>query len=476
VCKTSFSIAGEGTWSINQLTGVAQFTVSSSVQAGELTPVMYRVTDAVGQTTMAELAVFIPQAATAVADTSINAIDVDQTISPLGNDTPGGGTVFNASTVKLCAVGQVSPFCAATTIVVPNEGTYSVRADGSVVFDPSPIFTGYATTISYQVTDSLGRTYSASITPRVTTTPPVSQSDAVTLQAGGTATFRSIFGTNALVAPASGGPNLRPETACLVDPVDNTCGVSLSIDGEGTYSLDPVTGVVTFTALPDAQIGQRTTVTYRITDADGFTAQGTFTPTIRPQANSQPSPSDPGSSPAQPSLAPSVPGSSPAQPSLTPDNSVNVKEVSSTSRARASSRKSWTRPSMPLSFNPTDLARPSRGAKFIPSRTRLWDKDKSLWSLEIENEDGRWMVKGNRVRFVPRDGFLGQTSIQFAIQDSEGKTAQAKLTAVVDEKTAALPATGAPALSIMLTALFLVAIGSVVGIVGRGRRSSVRIP
>jgi CshA-type fibril repeat protein len=446
ICKTSFSIAGEGTWSINQLTGIAQFAASSLVQSGELTPVMYQVTDAVGQTTMAELAVVVPQAATVLTDASINAVDIDQIISPLTNDTPGTATVFNTATVKLCGAGQVVPFCTATTIQIPNEGSYSVLPDGKVLFDPLPDFVGYATPTNYQVTDSLGRSYSAAITPRVTTTPPTYLSDAVTLQAGSTAAFRSIFGNDALVTPATSGPNLRTDTACLADPASNTCGVSVIIDGEGTYSLDPITGVVTFTAESGAQVGPRTPVIYRIIDADGFIADGTLTPTILAPPENQSPPSN---------------SESPAGSSSTPSSSEDVTSSSSKKKASAINRKNWVRPSTPAYFNPTAFATPSKGERFDTSLTRLWDEKNARWSIEVETEDGRWTVIRNSVRFIPRDGFLGQSSIQFKIEDSAGKTAQATLTAVVNENAPMLPETGADISPIVLFAFFLLINGGV---------------
>jgi LPXTG-motif cell wall-anchored protein len=443
VCKTSFSIADEGTWTINRLTGIAQFSASASAQPGELTPVTYRVTDAVGQTASAELSSVIPQPATPMPDTSINAMDVIQIISPLTNDTPGTGTSLDASTVRLCDAGQAVPFCTAMSVEIPNQGTYSVLPDGKVSFDPLPDFFGSPTSIDYQATDSLGRSYTASITPRVTTTPPTHLSDTVTLQAGGSATFRSIFGTNALVTPAANGPDVQHDTACLIEPVSNICGLSVTIEGEGTYSLDPITGVVTFTAESGAQVGQQTPVTYRVLDADGFTAEGTLTPTILAPPENQAPPANPESSS----------GSSSAS------TSEDATRSSSKKKASAADRKNWVRPSTPAYFNPTAFATPSKGAKFDSSRTRLWDEKNATWAIEVETEDGRWTVIRNSVRFIPRDGFLGETHVKFRIEDSTGQTAQAVLTAVVDENASTLPETGTNELWIILFAFCLLVSG-----------------
>jgi LPXTG-motif cell wall-anchored protein len=207
--------------------------------------------------------------------------------------------------------------------------------------------------------------------------------------------------------------------------------------------LDPITGVVTFTAESGAQVGQQTPVTYRVLDADGFTAEGTLTPTILAPPENQAPPANPESSS----------GSSSAS------TSEDATRSSSKKKASAADRKNWVRPSTPAYFNPTAFATPSKGAKFDSSRTRLWDEKNATWAIEVETEDGRWTVIRNSVRFIPRDGFLGETHVKFRIEDSTGQTAQAVLTAVVDENASTLPETGTNELWIILFAFCLLVSG-----------------
>jgi CshA-type fibril repeat protein len=69
-----------------------------------------------------------------------------------------------------------------------------------------------------------------------------------------------------------------------VDPATNVCGTTdVVIAGQGTYSLDPTTGIVTYTADANAIEGAKTPVTYKITDELGRTATNTLTPTIYPK-------------------------------------------------------------------------------------------------------------------------------------------------------------------------------------------------
>ena len=294
VCKDTFTITGEGTWTIDRLTGVPVFDADPAAASGDQTPVTYQVTDIVGQVATASLTPVLPPVATPANDTSINALDVNQTLTPLSNDSAATGTTWSTSTLRLCGTGEAVPNCSQTSLSVAGEGTYTVNANGSIVFDPLPTFTGTATPVDYQVEDSLGRVYTASLTPRVTTTPPTARPATVSLQVGGTATFTVLHGNGGLVAPATGGPALDTSTACIVDPVSNLCGTTVTIAGEGTYTLNTSSGVVTFVSLPNATTGQKTPVTYRITDLDGFVATSTLTPTLN-----APTPVNPNTTPNQ---------------------------------------------------------------------------------------------------------------------------------------------------------------------------------
>ena len=59
-------------------------------------------------------------------------------------------------------------------MTIAGEGTYTVNGDGTITFTPEPDFVGTATPITYQVTDSLGRTVSSTYTPTVTSLPATS--------------------------------------------------------------------------------------------------------------------------------------------------------------------------------------------------------------------------------------------------------------------------------------------------------------
>ena len=68
---------------------------------------------------------------------------------------------------------------------------------------------------------------------------------------------------------------------CASGQTPNNCNAtSVTVAGEGTFTLNPATGVVTFVADANATAGTKTALTYRVTDVTGQTATSTLTPVI----------------------------------------------------------------------------------------------------------------------------------------------------------------------------------------------------
>jgi CshA-type fibril repeat protein len=292
--QTSLTIANQGTYTVNA-NGTVTFDPLPTFN-GTATAVRYQVADTLGQVANTTITptVRAPRAPTPTPDTNTGSWDTNQTISPLANDAPGEPTApLDATTVRLCGVApnaQTPNNCTQTTLTIANQGTYTVNANGTVTFDPLPSFTGTATAVKYQVTDVIGQTVNTTITPTVLAPPPpVANPGTVSLIAGGTKDFAPIFGTNALASKATGGPDLTNSTVCIVDPATNVCGTtSVTIAGEGTFTLDTATGIVTYTALSTATSGTKTAISYKITDALNVTATSTLTPSIIPKPTARP--------------------------------------------------------------------------------------------------------------------------------------------------------------------------------------------
>ncbi|MEL0653394.1 hypothetical protein V6246_18415, partial [Algibacter sp. TI.3.09] len=74
-----------------------------------------------------------------------------------------------------------------TTLVVPNEGTWSVDTSGVLTFTPEVGFTTDPTAITYTVEDAEGNTSNAAnITVTYDEVPPVAEDNSVANQVTGT--------------------------------------------------------------------------------------------------------------------------------------------------------------------------------------------------------------------------------------------------------------------------------------------------
>ena len=169
-----------------------------------------------------------------------------------------------------------------TTKTVDGVGTYTVAADGTVTFVPEPRFTGTASAVTVVREDMNGTKASATYTPLVTPititpTDKVSE-DVQNVPQTQTPTFDL---SNDKTAEITSKKLVNPATG---QPTDET---TVTVAGEGSYTIDPTTGAVTFTPEKDF-VGTATGVTVQatatITNADGKTAtitsDATYTPTV----------------------------------------------------------------------------------------------------------------------------------------------------------------------------------------------------
>ena len=236
---------------------------------------------------------------------------VDKTSSDVQGATQTGTPTFNTTTTnangekisvtpsleypaKLVdpATGQVTN---ATSVTVAGEGTYSIDdATGKVTFVPEPGFTGTAQGVTVSVTAPVGRdkdgtvrdeylkTATAKYTPTVTPIT-VTPTDKVS------ADVQNVPQTQTPTFDLSNDKTAEITSKKLVDPATGqpTDETTVTVAGEGTYTIDPTTGAVTFTPEKDF-VGTATGVTVQatatITNANGKTAtitsDATYTPTV----------------------------------------------------------------------------------------------------------------------------------------------------------------------------------------------------
>ncbi|MEK0401857.1 YSIRK-type signal peptide-containing protein, partial [Streptococcus suis] len=276
------TVENEGTYTINPDTGVVTFqplVTFTGKASGVTIKVTAQAVDSEGNTiTVTDTDTYTPEV-TPVTTSSKDAVSenvqgVTQTGTPTYEISPEANI-----TAKTYALEDGS-----LEKVVPNEGTYTVNpTTGEVTFKPVASFTGTGTGVAVVQTATLtaddGSTTeiktSATYTPTVTPST-LEATDAVSAAVQGATQNETI------TSKLSENPNASAVTYAFEDGT-----TSKTVAGEGSYTLDPATGAVTFT--PEANfVGTATPVTVvasaTITAEDGttkaITDTATYTPTV----------------------------------------------------------------------------------------------------------------------------------------------------------------------------------------------------
>ena len=186
-----------------------------------------------------------------------------------------------------------------TSVTVAGEGTYTINpSTGEVTFTPEPSFVGTAKGIEVTLSAPVGRNkdgkvqeeyiktatakYTPTVTPiTITPTDKVSE-DIQNVPQTQTPTFEL---SNDKTAKITSKKLVDPATG---QPTDET---TVTVSGEGTYTIDPTTGAVTFTPEPDfvgKAKGVKVQATATITNGKGetstITAEASYTPTVKSAA------------------------------------------------------------------------------------------------------------------------------------------------------------------------------------------------
>ena len=160
-------------------------------------------------------------------------------------------------------------------------GTYTIDPQtGTVRFTPNPSFVGSADPVSIQVVDANGTPATATYTPTVTAITPTGEDWRTTGVQGvaqsGTPQFREGDPTAPVTItadqPARFVVNGVPTADTEIPAMSNGAQV-------GTYTIDPLTGTVTFT--PNKEfVGTPDSVTVQVQDKNGTPVTATYTATV----------------------------------------------------------------------------------------------------------------------------------------------------------------------------------------------------
>ena len=169
-----------------------------------------------------------------------------------------------------------------TSKTVDGIGTYTVAADGTVTFVPDPSFTGTAPAVTVVREDKNGTKASATYTPTVnpvTLTPTNKVSEDI----------QNVPQTETPTFALSDDETAQITSKKLIDPATGqpTDETSVTVAGEGTYTIDPTTGAVTFTPEKDfvgtakgVTVQATATVTNEAGKTSTITSDASYTPTV----------------------------------------------------------------------------------------------------------------------------------------------------------------------------------------------------
>ncbi len=285
--KTTIVIPDEGKYTIDPKTGEVTFTPEPQF-TGQATGVTVQVKDANGTPVEAS---YTPKVK-GVTPTATPAKSKDIQGKPqTGLPEFKGGTVTVNGVPKTVEIDEtkapklLDPETGEPTdepVVIPGEGTYTIE-DGKVKFQPEPQFTGKGEGVEVQRVDKNGTPVTAKYTPKVVPVTPTGEDKTSVGPKGQPQTGTPEF---------TGGSvkiNGKEETveidkdvpAKLVDPKTGDPVDSVTVEGEGKYTINPKTGEVTFTPVPEF-LGTATGVTVQRVDKNGTEVTAKYTPTVTP--------------------------------------------------------------------------------------------------------------------------------------------------------------------------------------------------
>ena len=262
----SVTVPGQGTYTINGA-GEIVFTPEPDF-VGTADPVTYQVADANGTTaTSTYTPTVTPVAPDANPDRTQGPINEPQSVNPFKNDSAGDPAVpldLGSLTLLDDSGNPVDK------VVVPGQGTYTVEGH-RIVFTPVKGFTGTADPVTYRIADVNGTTATSTYTPTVEPGKP----DEVVIPESGPQ------GSTVVLDPVASVPGLDPTSVVLVDPDTGEEVTTLVVPGEGTWTVDPVTGEVTFDPEPGFT-GNPTPVEFHGVKKNGQEVTGTLRVTYYP--------------------------------------------------------------------------------------------------------------------------------------------------------------------------------------------------
>ena len=259
-----------GNFSIDPATGTVTFTPTDKSYTGAVTPAKVQAESSNGikvDTTYTPEIVPVSPTATPAESTDI------QGATQTGKPEFQGGTVNVDGVDKTVVINEAVPATfddGTKTKTIPNVGTYTVAADGTVTFVPEKSFVGTAPAVTVVREDMNGTKASATYTPTVTPVKPTAEPATSTGKQGQTQTGKPEFTEGNSRVP------MNDDVPATFD--DGT--TTKTVPNVGTYTVAS-DGTVTF--VPEKSFtGEAPAVTVVREDKNGTKASATYTPTVTP--------------------------------------------------------------------------------------------------------------------------------------------------------------------------------------------------
>ncbi|MFS9178341.1 CshA/CshB family fibrillar adhesin-related protein, partial [Streptococcus australis] len=304
--ETSVTVAGEGTYTINPSTGEVTFTPEPSF-TGTAKGVDVILSAPVGRNKDGKIQQEYIKTATAKYTPTVTPITVTPTdkVSVDVQNVPQTQTptfeLSNDKTAEITSKKLVDPATGQptdeTTVTVAGEGSYTIDpTTGAVTFAPEKDFVGTAKGVTVQatatITNANGKTatitsdatYTPTVVPAVPTANPATSKDIQGATQIGTPTFA---GTTVQVNGEDKAITIKDNSYTLLDKDGNEVSSTPAFaeDGTteiGTFSIDPVTGQVTFTPTDKSYTGKVTPAKVQAESSNGIKVDTTYTPEIVP--------------------------------------------------------------------------------------------------------------------------------------------------------------------------------------------------
>ena len=285
----TLNVAGEGTYTIDPATGVVSFTPvegflggATAKQASGVSIQAINTTsrgNKVSSTLVARYVPTVEDRTYTLPSTTVSAPELGQAWSA----KPKFDSNIDPSTIQLLDANG-NP--ADKTLDVPNQGTWTVDENGEFTFTPVPGFVGTPVSVQYTADANNGGTVEGTgavtvVYPAAVTVPATTVGPQGTPQSSTDKDQNDIGRTPAEMFPdlpaAWYGQEDSPVKFRLLDAQGEPTGNTYTVDGVGTYTLDPAQGTVQFAPDPSftGQAPQVQIQTVGLKDASGQPAEET---------------------------------------------------------------------------------------------------------------------------------------------------------------------------------------------------------